>query len=265
MTYKNSGEACHDLVWKGHSKLVEELSSFKVRCSIRMNVCVFLLCLDHPISWRGTVLLAEECLLCPVTIICFIFLYSTAYIHQPSAGYSWGMANVIRSFTDFVCLTSWEEKKDQKEWICLDLGSREHIQPSSVQYLNAMATTFCFPVSCCTIIFQHLKLKKKKSNSKELSWILFILYRISSISVLCLLQECKKDQELEGTDRQCILITVNLLYRWYWLDCSVTLHIQILLLLLSLLEEQQICGYNERCFFLRRQTFQSTAPLPIIR
>lgn len=79
----------------------------------------------------------------------FIFLYYTAYIHQPSADYSWVMPNVFRSFTDSICLTSWEEKKDKKEWVCLDLRSREHIQPPSVHYLKTMATKFCLPVSCC--------------------------------------------------------------------------------------------------------------------
>lgn len=167
MTYKNSGKACDDLVWKGHSKLVEDFSSFKVRWSIRMNVCVLLLCLDHPVSWRGTFLLAEECLLCSVTIICFIFLYYTSYIHQPSADYSWVRANMIRSFTDFICLTSWEEKKDQKEWVCLDLRSREHIQPSSVHFLKITATKFCFPVSCCNNNLSASQAEKKKQTKKK--------------------------------------------------------------------------------------------------
>lgn len=134
-----------------------------------------------------------------------------------------------------------------------------------------MATKFCFPVSCCNNSLSASQAEtpppQKKCDSKELSFVLFILCRISSISVLYLLQECKKDQELEGTDRQYILITVNLLCRWCWLDWSVTLHTQMLSLLLPFLEDKQIGDSNERCFFLRRQVFQSTVPAlpPVIR
>lgn len=38
--YKNSGKKCDDQVWKGHSKLVEDLNGFKMWCFIHLHVCL---------------------------------------------------------------------------------------------------------------------------------------------------------------------------------------------------------------------------------
>lgn len=127
VTYENSGKEDDAQVWKDHRKLMEGMNDFKMWCWIHVHFCLLLLCLDHTTSWRGIFLLTEESLLCPVIIIWLLFLWYTAHIQQPWADYIWGLVNVIRSFTDFICLTSWKEKKDHKEWACLDLRSIENI------------------------------------------------------------------------------------------------------------------------------------------
>lgn len=50
VTYKNSGKEHDDQVWKGHSKVVEDLNGFETGCCIHVHIFLLLLCLDHPIS-----------------------------------------------------------------------------------------------------------------------------------------------------------------------------------------------------------------------